>query len=71
MGSQVQGANGSRPPLEFLQCIADNVCEDLPSYTGLGPAPPDFEAFEWETQAKTILRGQDFPSITQVLRSRL
>lgn len=71
MDSQVQGANGSRPPLNFMQCIADNVCDDLPSYTGLAPPPPDFEAFEWETQAKTILHGQDFPSITQVLRFRL
>ena len=38
MDSQVQsyqGANGSRPPLDFLQCIADNVSDDLPSYTKL------------------------------------
>ena len=74
MDSQVQsyqGANGSRPPLDFLQCIADNVSDDLPSYTKLAPPPPNYEAFERETEAKTILRGQDFQSITQILRFRL
>lgn len=71
MGSQVQGANGSRPPLDSLQCIADNIFDDLLSYTGLAPPLQNYEAFEWETQAKTILRGQDFQSITQILRFRL
>ncbi len=74
MDSQVQSyqsVNESRPSLDFLQCIANNVSDDLPSYTKLASPPPNYEAFERETEAKTILRGQDFQSITQILRFRL
>ncbi len=51
--------------------VADSVFDDLPSYTGLMPPPPNYEVFETEKEANTILRSQDFQSITQILRFRL
>ena len=74
MNSQVQSyqnVNESRSSLNFLQCIANNVSDNLSSYTKLTSSPPNYEAFERETEAKTILRDQDFQSITQILRFRL
>lgn len=74
MKSQVQlyqSVNESRSSLSFLQYITNNVSDDLSSYTKLTSFSSNYETFERETETKTILRDQNFQSITQILRFRL
>ena len=55
----------SKPRSDILQVIARNTIDGWPSCRESGLHPP---YAWWETQAETILQGQDYLSIAQIVR---
>lgn len=58
----------SRPQSDILQAMGKEIVDGWPSCMESGFRPPNAW---WEAETKTILQGQDFLSIQQVLRFRL